>query len=944
MINKTYGGHIQRIVIGISALVLLMAGGASSPSAAPYAYVANFGSNNVSVIDTATNTVTATVNVGNSPDGLAINPAGTRVYVVNTYSHNVSVIDTATNTVTATVNVGYYPRAVAADEINAYVANTGGSNVSVIDIATNTVTASVKVGLYPIGVAVNPAGTRVYVTNSQGDTVSVINTTTNTVITSVKVGDGPRGVAVNPAGTRVYVTKFSDSHNVSVIDTATNTVTATVNVGNSPDGLAINPAGTRVYVTNSQGDTVSVINTTTNTVITSVKVGDYPNGLAINPAGTRVYVSNLGSNNVSVIDTATNTVTASVNVGSEPQGVAVNPAGTPTPTTPTPTPPTQLPPEIVRVETFREGDMVFFRLFFTDPNDDAEGFGFRGAKGSGWAEETHPLSSPSYGRVSPGQIEYPFNHLCETGPAQESDVEAWIYDSAGLISPSVTVHLACDAPTETIPTITVISPNGGENWQADSTQTIKWSYTGNPGADVKIELFKPGKVNQIIESKYSIGSKSTGAYNWKIPSNQASGTDNKIVITSTTNSAYKDTSNRDFSIQALPTTGIGEIRGTVFDDFNGDGVKNSDALHAEPGLKGWTVNLMRVTDRLSFPTTTNKYGQYVFKNVPAGDYIVREIVNTGWTPVFVPAPVPVPGEPVRDSEGYTLTIPDKQKTKMTGIDFGNNPSKGQKRPNTFYAGIDWKSDAIDVPQQAYAFDAGLVSSYADTNWATGAAHVYVAYNNIPTEKNYIKKPKGDGTYKIAFSHSGGTQTLMKKLQSGAVKAEYAVFVAPALINQTEVENLVDPINPHRVNKVIIVESDQDVLYNLRAEFKPNPLSNNIYAPFLIPLETPDNIPRIIKGKHIPVAWLLKIINVDQLPEDETFWAGGADRTKQTLFNDTDITKKSANVKVIELYEKKNGKMDNRDVHHLLLVKTIEKFLNRDYPFDGTVDSGLKDTR
>jgi hypothetical protein len=105
----------------------------------------------------------------------------------------------------------------------------------------------------------------------------------------------------------------------------------------------------------------------------------------------------------------------------------------------------ELPPTIVRVETFREGDMVFFRLFFTDPDKDAEGFGFRGANGSGWAEETHPFSSPSYGRVSPGRIEYPFNLLCETGPAYESDVEAWIYDSSGLISPLVTVHLACSS-------------------------------------------------------------------------------------------------------------------------------------------------------------------------------------------------------------------------------------------------------------------------------------------------------------------------------------------------------------------------------------------------------------------------------------------------------------------------------------------------------------------
>ncbi len=74
--------------------------------AAPFAYIPNSSSNNVSVIDTATNTVTATVTVGAFPVGVAVNPAGPRVYVANGDSANVSVIDTETNTVTATVDGG----------------------------------------------------------------------------------------------------------------------------------------------------------------------------------------------------------------------------------------------------------------------------------------------------------------------------------------------------------------------------------------------------------------------------------------------------------------------------------------------------------------------------------------------------------------------------------------------------------------------------------------------------------------------------------------------------------------------------------------------------------------------------------------------------------------------------------------------------------------------
>ena len=68
--------------------------------------------NTVSVIDTATNTVTATVTVGIIPIGVAVNPSGTEVYVANKESNTVSVIDTATNTVIAMVPVGTCPVAI----------------------------------------------------------------------------------------------------------------------------------------------------------------------------------------------------------------------------------------------------------------------------------------------------------------------------------------------------------------------------------------------------------------------------------------------------------------------------------------------------------------------------------------------------------------------------------------------------------------------------------------------------------------------------------------------------------------------------------------------------------------------------------------------------------------------------------------------------------------
>lgn len=72
------------------------------------------------MIDTAINTVIATVVVGSAPFDVAVTADGKQAYVTNSNNpsiNNVSVIDTATNTVTATVPVGVGPEGVATQPV-----------------------------------------------------------------------------------------------------------------------------------------------------------------------------------------------------------------------------------------------------------------------------------------------------------------------------------------------------------------------------------------------------------------------------------------------------------------------------------------------------------------------------------------------------------------------------------------------------------------------------------------------------------------------------------------------------------------------------------------------------------------------------------------------------------------------------------------------------------
>ncbi|WP_051692062.1 cadherin-like beta sandwich domain-containing protein, partial [Pedobacter borealis] len=286
-----------------------------------FLYIPNSGDGTVSVVNTATNLVTATIGVGGSPKGVSVSPDGSTVYVTNSDDGTVSVINSATNTVTATINVGMSPNGVAVspDGSKVYVTNYNGGTISVINAATNTVTATINVGDGPIVISVNPNGNNIYVTNFFSNTVSVINTVSNTVVTTINVGNLPVGVAISPDGSKVYVTNYNDD-TVSVINTATNTVTATIPSSNaSPGGISVSIDGSTLYVTGSDG--VSVISTATNTVTATIGVGSGPTWVSVSPDGSKVYVTNYSDGTVSVINTADNSVTTPITVGGAPYSI-----------------------------------------------------------------------------------------------------------------------------------------------------------------------------------------------------------------------------------------------------------------------------------------------------------------------------------------------------------------------------------------------------------------------------------------------------------------------------------------------------------------------------------------------------------------------------------------------------------------------------------------------
>ena len=147
---------------------------------------------------TAAPIITATISVGSESDAVAACPLTGFVYVTSQLDNTVSVISGQTNTVTATIPVGN-PQGMAVNPLTGgvYVTNFNDGTMSVISGQTNTVTATIPVGSLPISAAVNPLTGDVYVTNFNDGTMSVISGRTNTVTATIGVGASPYGVAVS---------------------------------------------------------------------------------------------------------------------------------------------------------------------------------------------------------------------------------------------------------------------------------------------------------------------------------------------------------------------------------------------------------------------------------------------------------------------------------------------------------------------------------------------------------------------------------------------------------------------------------------------------------------------------------------------------------------------------------------------------------------------------
>ena len=179
VIDPATGAVLNRIALGVSLQPL----GVTFSRDGRTALVTNWIGRRVSVIDTASETVKGSAVrlsrdplQADHPSAITANPRRDEAYVANANSDTVSVLDSTTGAVRATIPVGLVaggPKgatpdglAVAPDGRTLYVALAGENALAVVDVERRSVRGYIPTSWYPADVDITPNGRRLVVTNT----------------------------------------------------------------------------------------------------------------------------------------------------------------------------------------------------------------------------------------------------------------------------------------------------------------------------------------------------------------------------------------------------------------------------------------------------------------------------------------------------------------------------------------------------------------------------------------------------------------------------------------------------------------------------------------------------------------------------------------------------------------------------------------------------------
>src|SRR6185295_11913926 len=248
----------------------------------------SIGSNSVTFIDTATNTVKHVTYVGRSPHEVFFTPDGKEVWVTVRGESYVAVLDGTTYEERARIDVPSGPgmQIFSPDGRYGYICSSFTAETVVVSVADHRIVGRVpQESPFCPDIAATPDGKQVWFTLKDVGKVMVFNALPPFEVIKV-IETGPITNHVNlvrtAGGQFAYVT-VGGLNMVKVFRTSDFEEVATIETGALPHGLWPSGDGTRIYVGLENADAAAAIDTKENKVVATIPLGQAPQGVAYVP-------------------------------------------------------------------------------------------------------------------------------------------------------------------------------------------------------------------------------------------------------------------------------------------------------------------------------------------------------------------------------------------------------------------------------------------------------------------------------------------------------------------------------------------------------------------------------------------------------------------------------------------------------------------------------------
>jgi YVTN family beta-propeller protein len=274
--------------------------------------------------------------VGRAPTALVVDAHTRRVFVANLGSNTVSMLDATSGAVLATVMVAPHPSALALATtagrvfaVSDAVTPDGGGRVSVLDASSGCRLRTVALGRGTHLLAVHERTSRVFVTNASDASVSVLDARSGRVLRTIPLLFIPSGIAVDERTDRVFLLTVAPGFQpfptvVHLLDARSGTVLRTVPVGLSAAALAVDERTGQAFVSNTRDRTVLMLDGRTASVVRTTAVAWAPGALAVDERTGDIVVANAYDSSVSLLDAASGHVVRTVALGLPPCAIAVD--------------------------------------------------------------------------------------------------------------------------------------------------------------------------------------------------------------------------------------------------------------------------------------------------------------------------------------------------------------------------------------------------------------------------------------------------------------------------------------------------------------------------------------------------------------------------------------------------------------------------------------------